>query len=45
LHSVSKRCNAAGGLAAARADARRMGIGWVLVWQRLPGVVRSRFKF
>jgi hypothetical protein len=32
--------NSAADLAAARADARRMGIGWVLVWQRLPGVVR-----
>jgi hypothetical protein len=32
--------NSAADLAAARADARRMGIGWVLVWHRRPGVVR-----
>jgi hypothetical protein len=32
--------NSAADLAAARADARRMDIGWVLVWQRRPGVVR-----
>jgi hypothetical protein len=32
--------NSAADLAAARADARRMGVGWVLVWHRGPGVVR-----
>jgi hypothetical protein len=36
-------------LAAARADVRRMDIGWVIVWQRFPGVLaylaKTGFRF
>ena len=36
-------------IAAARADARRMGVGWVIVWQRSPDVLaylaKTGFRF
>jgi hypothetical protein len=32
--------NSAAELAAARADARRLGIGWVVVWQQTAPIIR-----
>ncbi len=40
VDTQNRAASSAAGLAAARADARRMGIGWVLVWRRSPRVAR-----